>query len=115
MITLYQFPISHYCEKIRWALDYKKVDYQVVNMLPGLHIKKARRLAGTAEVPILVHDDKVVQNSSEIITYIDENFNGPPLTPVNKDHRDSSLEWESFVDQELGPFLRVYFYHTLLD
>lgn len=115
MITLYQFPISHYCEKIRWALDYKKVDYQVVNMLPGLHAKKAKRLAVTAEVPILVHDDKVIQNSSDIITYIDETFNGPSLTPENKEQRDSSLEWESFVDQELGPFLRVYFYHTLLD
>jgi len=24
---LYIFPISHYCEKARWALDYLNVDY----------------------------------------------------------------------------------------
>ena len=27
MITLYQFQFSHFCEKARWALDYKGVPY----------------------------------------------------------------------------------------
>ena len=35
--TLYQFPISHYCEKVRWAMDYKKLEYKAKNLLPGLH------------------------------------------------------------------------------
>lgn len=38
MLTLYQFPISHYCEKIRWALDFKQLKYNTVNLLPALHI-----------------------------------------------------------------------------
>jgi len=25
MIKLYQFQFSHYCEKMRWALDYKGI------------------------------------------------------------------------------------------
>jgi Glutathione S-transferase, N-terminal domain len=27
MIQLYQFPFSHFCEKARWALDYKSIAY----------------------------------------------------------------------------------------
>jgi glutathione S-transferase len=35
MITLYQFQFSHYCEKARWALDYKGLAYAPKNLLPG--------------------------------------------------------------------------------
>jgi len=45
MIELYQFQFSHYCEKARWALDYKGISYKPRNLLPGLHVKPARKLA----------------------------------------------------------------------
>lgn len=67
MLTLYQFPISHYCEKVRWALDHKKLDYQVKNLLPGMHDGTATKLAGSSSLPILVHDGQAIQNSSDII------------------------------------------------
>ena len=44
MIKLYQFACSHLCEKARWALEYKRVAYQPVNLLPGLHLKPLRLL-----------------------------------------------------------------------
>jgi len=115
MITLYQFPISHYCEKVRWALDYKNINYQEVNMLPGLHAKKARKMTKSTEVPILKHNNNYIDNSSYIISYLDENFKNNSLTPVDEQAKSLALEWESYVDQEIGPYLRVYFYHILLD
>ena len=48
MRTLYQFPISHYCEKTRWHLDHKGLDYRVDNLFPGFHRLKSQRLAGIA-------------------------------------------------------------------
>lgn len=101
MTTLYQFPISHYCEKVRWALDYKKVDYKVQNLLPGLHVKKAMSLCNNSEVPILQHGDHVIHNSSDIISYIDKNFDGNRLTPDDETSKQQSLEWETFVDREM--------------
>jgi len=74
MITLYQFPISHYCEKVRWALDYKQVEYEIKNLIPGLHVSKTRKMAPDSSVPILTHDDEVIQGSDSIITYLDETF-----------------------------------------
>ena len=68
LALLYQFAGSHYCEKARWALDYKGVRYATVNLIPGPHWKTAKRIAGHSSVPFFVDDDQhVVQGSAEII------------------------------------------------
>ena len=36
MIELYQFELSHYCEKIRLILDYKGLEYRKVEVTPGV-------------------------------------------------------------------------------
>jgi glutathione S-transferase len=115
MITLYQFPISHYCEKVRWALDYKQLEYKIKNLLPGLHISKAKKLAPDTSVPILVLGDKVVQGSDHIISYLDEFFPERSLTPVTGPLREEALEWEQYVDREVGIHVRRCCYHILLE
>ncbi|MEQ1559958.1 MAG: glutathione S-transferase family protein [Methyloglobulus sp.] len=115
MLTLYQFPISHYCEKVRWALSYKKLDYQTKNLLPGLHSQKARKLTGLTSLPILVHDGNAVQNSSDIITYLDEKFPETCLTPLDDNLKQEALNWEKFADEQIGIPVRIICYQTLLD
>ena len=115
MLTLYQFPISHYCEKVRWALDYKGIEYRVINLLPGAHIKVIKPLCSKTEVPVLRHDENIVQGSSEIISYLDQTFPDKPLTPSNTSQKQQALEWEEFVDKNIGPHVRTYFYYYLLD
>src|SRR5690606_11485280 len=44
--VVYQFPISHYCEKTRWQLDHKGMPYQIRNLLPGAHRLFTRTRAG---------------------------------------------------------------------
>ena len=115
MLTLYQFPISHYCEKVRWALDHKQLDYGVKNLLPGLHASTGKKLAGSSSLPILWHDGNAVQNSSDIITYLDQHFPTANLTPENEALRQEALAWEKFADDEIGPAVRRVCYHVLLD
>ncbi len=115
MITLYQFPISHYCEKIRWTLAYKQIDYEVKNLLPGLHSLTTSKIATQSSVPILVHDEKVIQGSSQIISYLDENFIEHNLTPIDDQLKAQALEWEDFADREIGPAIRSCFYNILLE
>jgi len=67
---LYVFSFSHFSEKARWACDRKRLGYQLVPLLPGLHILTTRRLAPGTSVPVLVHGPHVIQNSSEIIDYL---------------------------------------------
>lgn len=114
-IKLYQFPISHYCEKVRWALDYKGLDYEIINLLPGLHFKTTKKLAKYSSVPVLTDGDAVVQNSSKIITYLDEKYPDNSLTPVEEIIRLEALELERYLDAELGVHIRVCCYHILLE
>lgn len=115
MITLYQFPISHYCEKVRWALAYKKIDHQLVNLLPGFHAKKMIQLTGKHSVPVIEDNGIAVQNSSEIIDYLEENYPDHALTPHDDIEKKEVLEWERLADEEIGPHIRRICYYTLLD
>lgn len=114
-IRLYQFAISHYCEKIRWALDYKSLEYQSVNLLPGQHVRTVRKLSGKeSSVPLLDHDGHRIQGSGKIIDYLDATFPDRPLTPEDPEARESAMVWERRLDEELGPAVRCYCYHHFL-
>jgi glutathione S-transferase len=116
MITLYQFPFSHFCEKARWALDYKGLPYAAANLLPGLHGKAARKRASRSSLPILVAEETVVQDSTSIITFLDEKFPHRPLTPQNPQEAREAWAWEEYFDEEIGVPLRLcFYYHTLPD
>jgi glutathione S-transferase len=115
-LRLYQFAISHYCEKIRWALDYKNLNYETTNLLPGQHIKTIKKLTkgAGASVPVLEHDGEVVQGSSDILDYLDKTFPDPPLTPLDEPAKAQALAWEKRLDDEAGPAVRCYSYHHFL-
>ena len=115
MLKLYQFPISHYCEKARWALELKELPYRKVNLLPGPHAKTAKKVAGNSRLPILQHDKRTVQGSAEIITYLDKNFSRRSLTPEDPVEQNLAEAWESYADREIGPQVRLLSYNTLLD
>lgn len=114
MITLYQFPISHYCEKAAWALDYKGIPYRTVNLVPGPHVLFVRRMAPATTVPVIRDDGKVIQDSTKIIEYLDEHFPERSLTPSDTNLKKEALEWEEFCDAEIGPHLRRFFYNHIL-
>lgn len=116
MLSLYQFPISHYCEKVRWALDFKRLDYRVRNLLPGPHVSRARKMGVAAtSLPILVHDRRALQNSSDILDYLDQTFPERPLMPADAQLQKEALAWEKFADEQIGIPARMVCYHVLLD
>jgi glutathione S-transferase len=114
MITLYQFEFSHFCEKARWALDYKGLPHERKNLLPGLHARVARKLASNSSLPILVDDGAVVQDSSSIITFLDQKYPDRPLTPCDVQEAKEALAWEKYLDDEIGVQVRRWFYYHAL-
>jgi glutathione S-transferase len=101
--------------KIRWALEYKGLAYTKINLLPGSHIKVVKKFAPKSDVPVLMHGNRVVQNSSDIITYLDKTFPDRLLTPETPDTEEWARQWESYVDVNVGPHIRLYCYHYFLD
>lgn len=115
-IHLYQMAISHYCEKVRWALDWKNISFTVHNLLPGPHVPVIRKLtqSRSSSIPVIRHQNKVLQNSSDILDYLDLHFPERSLMPMNVDH-SVIREWELFADTRIGPHVRRCCYHVLLN
>lgn len=113
-MILYQFPISHYCEKVRWTLDWKGMDYDLVNLMPGPHIAVTKKLADKTTVPLLVNGETVIQDSTHIIDYLDSIAPQKTVTPKDPGQSLEALEWEEYLDEKVGPHLRRYFYFYIL-
>jgi len=111
--VLYHFPISHYCEKVRWALDLKGVQYRSVSLIPGMHVKKIRKLAGKSSVPVLQYQQDTIQGSAAILDYLDIHFPQYSLTPKDAALKAQALEWERRLDA-VAVDIRVWCYHYLL-
>src|SRR5947209_13667638 len=112
--VLWQLQISHYNEKVRWALDYKRVPHTRRSMLPGIHRLIARRLAGVDTSPVLVIDGEGVGDSSAILQAIEQRWPEPALMPPDDAGRRRALELEEWFDEELGPHIRRAVYYELL-
>ncbi len=115
MIKLYQFSISHYCEKIRWVLDFKNIEHEIISLIPGLHIGQTKKFGTRSAVPIIQNGESFIQGSTEIIDYLEDNFPQNSLTPEDETQRKEVQQWEAYVDENIGIPLRVCVYHILLE
>jgi glutathione S-transferase len=115
--TLWQLEISHYSEKIRWALAHKQVGHRRRSPLPGTHIAVAMALTrGAAKTfPILQLDGRTIADSTAIIAALEQRFPNPPLYPADPEQRRRALELEDFFDEELGPYARLLPFHELIN
>lgn|SRR5690606_31164812 len=115
-LKLYQFPVSHYCEKVRWALDFKKAPYEIKNLAPVFHLPTMLALTRQTKVPALRLDGQLVHDSPRIIARLEERFPAAPsLYPTNAADRARALELEAFCDREIGPHVRRVAYFHILD
>ena len=114
-MKLLVFPHSHFCEKARWALDFKRIPFEPVAIMPGLHLRTVRKIAPKSTVPVLINGDDVVQGADEIIHHLDKNHSSHLLTPVDDEEREACEALEKSMDARLGENLRCILYHTLID
>jgi glutathione S-transferase len=112
---LVTIPISHFCEKARWALDRAGVDYVEERHLQVIHVVAARRAGGGRTVPVLVTaDGRVLPESSDILRWADTQ-----VAPERRLYPDGALgaeaaAFERALDQGFGPDGRLWMYHETL-
>jgi glutathione S-transferase len=112
--VLHHLKVSHYNEKVRWALDYKGVPHVRRASIPGRHRKLARELTGDATLPVLVENGHAIGDSSRIIAHLENRYPTPPLYPSDLGERRRALDLEDFFDEELGPYARLLLIHHML-
>jgi glutathione S-transferase len=114
--VLWQIDISHYSEKVRWALEHKRVDHVRRSPFPGMHIPIALWLSGgeAKTFPILQLDGRTIADSTAAIAVLEESVPEPALYPADPEQRRRALALEDYFDEELGPHARLLPFHELI-
>jgi glutathione S-transferase len=112
--VLVTIPISHYCEKARWALDRAGVPYEERSHLQMIHWLAVRRAGGGWTAPVLRCRDRVFPESAAILEEADARAPADrKLYPEDPNAAAEIRALERDFDARLGPQGRVWMYDSL--
>ena len=103
---LWHIPLSHFSEKVRWALDYKRIPHRRRVLGPD-YLLRAWWATGHGTLPILFLDGRAIGDSTHIIAALEEHHPQQPLYPADPAARQRALALEDYLDEQLGPALRA--------
>jgi len=95
VIRLYRFAFSTNVERVALALAHKGLEAESVWIDPDDR-SEIERVSGQRLVPVLEEDGRVVSDSMEIVSYLEERYPEPPLYPADPARRaelDVFVEW----------------------
>ncbi|MEO0817979.1 MAG: glutathione S-transferase family protein [Pseudomonadota bacterium] len=103
-LTLYGAPLSPYVVAARWALAEKDVDYEFAPIGPAdLRAPDYGLRHPFRKLPSLDVDGMTLFETSAIMRYIDEAFDGPALQPNDPWARAQGEQWMSAANSYLYP------------
>ena len=116
MITLYQFPTSPFCEKIRRVLGYKHLPYRIVDV-PRALVADYRHVSPIGKFPAIDHDGIAVWDSTDIAEYLERVSPDSTLLPEAARDRALAHVIEDWADESLYIYeleMRLAWRHNLL-
>jgi glutathione S-transferase len=102
-LRLYTSWFSPFARKTALGLELKGLPYEAVDALTREFQSELKRVNPRAEVPVLLDDDVVVVNSSDILQYLDWRFPTPSLYPEAIRERVVARALERLVDHRFDP------------
>jgi len=106
MPLLWHIPLSHYNEKVRWALDHKRIVHRRQVLGPN-YLFRAWSATRRGTLPILWLDGRAIGDSTRIIAALEARYPEPALYPANATGRERAIALEDYFDEQLGPALRA--------
>jgi len=104
-LTLYTFAMSHYSEKVRWALSACRLPFREVVMTPAMHLLPAMRMGGRGRttLPILSElrlngEVSHIQDSTRILLWLDDRHGPLDILPQGTQLRGECLDIEQRFD-----------------
>ncbi|BAZ12789.1 hypothetical protein NIES4071_46230 [Calothrix sp. NIES-4071] len=114
-MRLITIPISHYCEKVRWALDHLKISYIEECHSPPFHLLVTPRFGGKT-TPILVTENGTFLDSSDCLKYLDSIASeDSKLYPDQVELRQKAEELQELFDEQLGVLTRLWGYSHVIN
>src|SRR5947209_12025958 len=111
---LVTIPISHFCEKARWALDRARIEYVEQPHVQLVHVFAARLAGGGRTVPVLVTESNVIAESGAILRWSDGHVSADRRLYPEGELGDEAAAIEAALDVGLGPDGRLWMYHQTL-
>ena len=114
-MRLITIPVSHFCEKARWALERLELPYSEERHPPVFHMVACLKAGGGRTAPVLIDRGRVYPDSTAILQHLDAQ--APPskrLYPSDPVAKAEVERLEDRYDEVLGPHLRRYAYAHLL-
>ena len=95
--------VSPYVRKVLACMALKGIDdYEIDPITPFFGGDDFQRLSPLRRIPVLIHGDLVLTDSSVICAWLDEAFSGHPLLPASPDDRARARWLEEYADTRLG-------------
>jgi glutathione S-transferase len=122
VLELYHHGTSTCAAKVRLALAEKQLAWtgHYVDLLAGEQFRpEFLKINAKGVGPVLVHDGRIVRESTVICEYLEEVFPGHPVYPDTPGERAQVRIWTKAVDEELHPACSTITYvvshrHTIL-
>ena len=108
--------VSPYVRKVLACMALKGVDdYEIDPITPFFGGDEFARLSPLRRIPVLMHGDLVLNDSSVICEWLDEAFPGHPLLPADPADRARARWLEEFADTRMGDvFIWGLFYQKIV-
>ena len=111
---VYGFPRSTYVNIVRLVLTHKEAPYTFHDLETVMGKQEHLALHPFNRVPILQHDDFTIYETSAIVSYVDDAFAGPRLTPQEVHARARMNQWISAVNSYYYPYMIYHVTHERL-
>ena len=110
MITLFHWEPNANSGKPMLALMEKGVPFEshYTDLLRfDQHTPEYLALNPSGQIPTMIHDGLVLTESTAIMEYVDDAFEGPPLRPADAWERWNMRRWCKLLDEYYGPSLSM--------
>jgi len=100
VLTLYQFPTSPFCEKVRRILNYKRIEFKIIDV-PRREIDKFKAISSTGKFPAIEYNGTTVFDSTDIAYFLERLVPLPPLIPTDPHQAAMVHVLEDWADESL--------------
>jgi glutathione S-transferase len=104
-LRLYTSWFSTFARKVALGLELKSLPYEAVDALTRGMRRELTRINPRAEVPVLLDDELVIVNSSDILQYLEWRYPTPALFPQSISERVTARALERLADQRFDPIV----------
>jgi glutathione S-transferase len=94
--------ISPYVRKVLVCMELKGLDYTIDPIAPFVGDDRFSKLSPLRRIPVLVHGDRVINDSTVICQYLDELHPQVPVYPADIGDRAQARWLEEYADSWLG-------------